>query len=95
MVVGIPTSCCFSSDQVPCRVFDLRRNIVREYSEELLGIPEHDGIRIKPIGYNAWPLYRIASERAGRRVRDRQYGPLGEHQPRPPPGARDVGSARL
>jgi len=38
--------------------FDLWRNIVREYSEELLGTPEHDGTRSKPIDYNAWPLYR-------------------------------------
>lgn len=38
--------------------FDLWRNIVREYSEELLGTPEHDGTRSKPIDYNAWPLYQ-------------------------------------
>jgi hypothetical protein len=38
--------------------FDLWRNIVREYSEELLGTPEHDGTRTKPIDYHAWPLYR-------------------------------------
>ena len=38
--------------------FDLWRNIVREYSEELLGTPEHDGTRTKPIDYEAWPLYR-------------------------------------
>jgi hypothetical protein len=38
--------------------FDLWRNIVREYSEELLGTPEHDGTRSKPIDYDAWPLYR-------------------------------------
>jgi transcriptional regulator with XRE-family HTH domain len=38
--------------------FDLWRNIVREYSEELLGTPEHDGTRSKPIDYHAWPLYR-------------------------------------
>ncbi|HKR48218.1 MAG TPA: helix-turn-helix transcriptional regulator [Pseudonocardiaceae bacterium] len=37
--------------------FDLWRNIVREYSEELLGTPEHDGTRSKPIDYHAWPLY--------------------------------------
>jgi len=36
--------------------FDLWRNIVREYSKELLGTPEHDGTRSKPIDYNAWPL---------------------------------------
>lgn len=38
--------------------FDLWRNIVREYSEELLGMPEHDGTRSKPIDYETWPLYR-------------------------------------
>ncbi|MGH3544724.1 MAG: hypothetical protein ACRDPW_02150, partial [Mycobacteriales bacterium] len=38
--------------------FDLWRNIVREYSEELLSTPEHDGTRTKPIDYQAWPLYR-------------------------------------
>lgn len=38
--------------------FDLWRNIVREYSEELLGTPEHDRTRTKPIDYEAWPLYR-------------------------------------
>ncbi|MGH3599769.1 MAG: helix-turn-helix domain-containing protein [Pseudonocardiaceae bacterium] len=38
--------------------FDLWRNVVREYSEELLGTPEHDGTRSKPIDYQAWPLYR-------------------------------------
>jgi transcriptional regulator with XRE-family HTH domain len=38
--------------------FDLWRNIVREYSEELLGTPEHDGTRSKPIDYDSWPLYR-------------------------------------
>jgi transcriptional regulator with XRE-family HTH domain len=38
--------------------FDLWRNIVREYSEELLGTPEHDGTRSKPLDYDGWPLYR-------------------------------------
>jgi transcriptional regulator with XRE-family HTH domain len=38
--------------------FDLWRNITREYSEELLGAPEHDGSRTDPIDYGAWPLYR-------------------------------------
>jgi hypothetical protein len=38
--------------------FDLWRNIVREYSEELLGTPEHDGSRSHPIDYERWPLYR-------------------------------------
>ena len=38
--------------------FDLWRNIVREYSEELLGTPEHDGTRTQPIDYDGWPLYQ-------------------------------------
>jgi transcriptional regulator with XRE-family HTH domain len=38
--------------------FDLWRNIVREYSEELLGMPEHDGTRSWPIDYDGWPLFR-------------------------------------
>ena len=42
--------------------FDLWRNIVREYSEELLGTPEHDGTRSKPIDYQAWPLYRTLED---------------------------------
>ncbi len=37
---------------------DLWRNVVREFSEELLGTPEHDGSRSAPIDYAAWPLFR-------------------------------------
>lgn len=38
--------------------FDLWRNIVREFSEELLGAPEHDGTRTEPIDYDNWTLYQ-------------------------------------
>lgn len=38
--------------------FSLWRNIVREYSEELLGHPEHDGTRSVPIDYENWTFYR-------------------------------------
>jgi transcriptional regulator with XRE-family HTH domain len=38
--------------------FDLWRNIVREYSEELLGTPEHDGSRSRPIDYEGWLFYQ-------------------------------------
>ncbi|WP_067657662.1 helix-turn-helix domain-containing protein [Nocardia harenae] len=38
--------------------FSLWRNIVREYSEELLGHPEHDGTRSTPIDYANWPLFQ-------------------------------------
>lgn len=37
---------------------DLWRNIVREYSEELLGQPEHDGSSGQPLDYECWPFYR-------------------------------------
>lgn len=50
--------------------FSLWRNIVREYSEELLGTPEHDGTRSKPIAYDEWPLYQELEEA-------RQDGTLG------------------
>jgi transcriptional regulator with XRE-family HTH domain len=53
-----------------CNDFDLWRNIVREYSEELLGTPEHDGSRSDPIDYECWPLYRrLQRARADGRVR--------------------------
>jgi transcriptional regulator with XRE-family HTH domain len=52
--------------------FDLWRNIVREYSEELLGAPEHDGSRSDPIDYDDWPLYR-SLERARAEGKVRPY----------------------
>lgn len=42
--------------------FDLWRNITREYSEELLGAPEHDGTRTEPIDYGSWPLYQALEQ---------------------------------
>jgi transcriptional regulator with XRE-family HTH domain len=42
--------------------FDLWRNIVREYSEEFLGTPEHDGTRSQPIDYDGWPFYQQLQE---------------------------------
>lgn len=45
--------------------FDLWRNIVREFAEELLGEPEHDGTRSQPIAYDDWTLYqRLEQARA-------------------------------
>ncbi|TDP96619.1 helix-turn-helix transcriptional regulator [Labedaea rhizosphaerae] len=41
--------------------FSLWRNMVREYSEELLGQPEHDGTRTQPVDYDRWPLYQALS----------------------------------
>jgi transcriptional regulator with XRE-family HTH domain len=41
---------------------DLWRNIVREYSEELLGQPEHDGSSGKPLDYDYWPFYRTMQQ---------------------------------
>ncbi len=37
---------------------DLWRNVVREYSEEMLGQPEHDGSAGIPVDYEIWPFYR-------------------------------------
>jgi hypothetical protein len=51
---------------------DLWRNIVREYSEELLGEPEHDGSSGQPLDYECWPFYR-AMQRA------REAGQLRAH----------------
>jgi hypothetical protein len=45
--------------------FDLWRNMIREYSEELLGAPEHDGTRTEPIDYATWPLYQALEEAQG------------------------------
>lgn len=47
------------------------RNIVREYSEELLGQPEHDGNCGRPLDYERWPFSRAmrqARERGELRV---------------------------
>jgi transcriptional regulator with XRE-family HTH domain len=42
--------------------FSLWRNMVREYSEELLGAPEHDGTRTEPIDYPTWDLYQALEQ---------------------------------
>jgi Helix-turn-helix domain len=57
---------------------DLWRNIVREYSEELLGEPEHDGSSGRPLDYECWPFYR-----AMRRARE-----SGQLRPLPRAGSR-------
>jgi hypothetical protein len=36
----------------------LWRNIVRGYSEDLLGEPDHDGSSGQPVDHKCWPLYR-------------------------------------
>ena len=35
--------------------------MVREYSEEMLGQPEHDGSSGRPIDYDTWRFYRDMS----------------------------------
>jgi transcriptional regulator with XRE-family HTH domain len=42
--------------------FDIWRNIVREYSEELLGAPEADGSGSAPVDYDGWPFCRALSQ---------------------------------
>ena len=57
----IPAGEFQSSCIAPARMqddLDLWRNIVREYSEELLGEPEHDGSSGQPLDYECWPFYR-------------------------------------
>jgi Helix-turn-helix domain len=58
----------------PCMVddLDLWRNVVREYSEELLGEPEHDGSSGQPLDYDCWPFYR-SMQRARESGRLRAY----------------------
>ncbi len=49
--------------------FDMWRNVVREYSEEILGEPERDGSSAEPLDYDTWPLYRsIQKSRADGRI---------------------------
>lgn len=51
---------------------DLWRNIAREYSEELLNNPEHDGSRGDLLDYDCWPFYR-EMQRARERDQLRAY----------------------
>ncbi|MET9310935.1 hypothetical protein ABZX12_03840 [Kribbella sp. NPDC003505] len=37
---------------------DIWRNMIREYAEEMLGQPEHDGSSGIPVDYDVWPFYR-------------------------------------
>lgn len=48
--------------------FDLWRNIMREYSEELLGNPEHDGDG-HPVRYDTEPFTSLEAARADGRLR--------------------------
>ena len=49
---------------------DLWRNMVREYSEEMLGQPEHDGSDGRPIDYDTSRFYRdISAARASGELR--------------------------
>jgi hypothetical protein len=44
---------------------DIWRNMVREYAEEMLGQPEHDGSSGIPVDYEVWPFFRdMTSARA-------------------------------
>lgn len=55
--------------------FDLWRNVVREFSEELLGNPEHGGSGSEPIDYESWPLYRdLAGARREGKLRAYCFG---------------------
>ncbi|MEU9822968.1 helix-turn-helix domain-containing protein [Pseudonocardia alni] len=55
--------------------FSLWRNMVREYSEEILGDPERDGSSGEPLDYENWQLFRdIEAYRADGRVRPYSLG---------------------
>ncbi|WP_350280463.1 hypothetical protein [Kribbella sp. HUAS MG21] len=54
---------------------DIWRNMVREYAEEMLGQPEHDGSSGVPVDYDVWPFYRdMTAARAAGRVRPYALG---------------------
>jgi hypothetical protein len=77
--------------------FDLWRNVVREYSEELLGAPEHNGTRTHPIEYDRWVIHFTATPpRAHPRCLTRSNLLLPSAcrrvgRPRPPPGEETSG----
>jgi hypothetical protein len=54
---------------------DIWRNMVREYAEEMLGQPEHDGSSGVPVDYEIWPFYRdMTAARAAGTVRPYALG---------------------
>jgi hypothetical protein len=56
------------------RDFSLWRNIVREYSEELLDAPEHDGSSGTPVDYDAEPFRTLSEGRSTGKVRAWCFG---------------------
>ncbi|TCM35109.1 XRE family transcriptional regulator [Kribbella sp. VKM Ac-2568] len=54
-----PASIATESIQTDLNIW---RNMVREYSEEMLGHPEHDGSTGTPVDYDVWPFYRDMTE---------------------------------
>lgn len=54
-----PASIATESIQTDLNIW---RNMVREYSEEMLGHPEHDGSTGTPVDYEIWPFYRDMTE---------------------------------
>jgi transcriptional regulator with XRE-family HTH domain len=55
--------------------FDPWRNLVREFSEEFLGMPEHDGSAGARINYERWELYRtLTGAREARSLRVHCFG---------------------
>lgn len=71
MLQVIPSGIFQPSSVLPAAVaadFDLWRNIQREYAEELLGMPEHDGDGA-PINYGAEPFATMDAARTADRFR--------------------------
>lgn len=56
------------------RDFSLWRNMIREFSEEFLDTPEHDGSSGTPVDYGAAPLATLTEGRASGKVRAWCFG---------------------
>ncbi|MGH3328203.1 MAG: hypothetical protein ACRDPT_10490 [Streptomycetales bacterium] len=54
--------------------FDLWRNVMREFSEEFLGNPEHDGTGGVPIDYDSEPFRSLTAARNQGRLRTHCFG---------------------
>lgn len=71
MLQVIPSGIFQPSSVLPeavTRDFDLWRNIMREYAEELLGKPEHDGDG-RPVDYTSEPFAALDQARAAGHIR--------------------------
>lgn len=81
MLHGVPGGMFQPSSLAPSAQsadFDLWRSIMREYSEELLGRPEHDGNSVEPVDYAAAPFRDFDDARRAGRFRVHVLGVVVE-----------------